>query len=226
MQKPPPGTPARQPSTNLVPSFTATSSAALAPSPSAGFRTGRPTASQPRKPPERIPTRCLGSAFSRYQLAHCGARWAEYWHVKITRLWSAHLFTNLGTLVVNGTVSMAGSCTAPSIRPEALSSPRRSTRMHCLPFNSSCTRVGSMCSTSLIVGTVFGRCGGTYAGRPACTEPPAGWVRLSPSVCSSSCCSCCCCCSACATERRPPPPPSCRMSSGESVRVGGGGGAA
>mmetsp|Transcript_50553 Transcript_50553/g.118039 ORF Transcript_50553/g.118039 Transcript_50553/m.118039 type:complete len:264 (+) Transcript_50553:1714-2505(+) len=150
--------------TKSVPSFKASLSSSLASSLSAKPFTGKPCDSQPRKPPDRMATFCLELVFCRYQFAHCGARCAEYWHVKITSSLSDHCLTNSGTRPGKATFppSNAGTCTAPSMSPAARSSPRTSTNTQLLPSTRSLwTSLGSKCSTFSTVGTRLGQCGGT-----------------------------------------------------------------
>mmetsp|Transcript_131045 Transcript_131045/g.355644 ORF Transcript_131045/g.355644 Transcript_131045/m.355644 type:complete len:334 (+) Transcript_131045:581-1582(+) len=172
MQNPPPGTPARHPSTNLCPSCNATSSAFFAFSLSAGMATGRPTASQPRKPPESIPTRCRGPVFSRYQFAHCGARCAEYWQKNTTSGRSAHCSTSSGHRPRKPPTPAAGTCSAPSMRPAIRSSPRRSTRRHFSSLRRLRTASGVRCSTFGMVATRCGQYGGTYTWGSSCADCP------------------------------------------------------
>merc|ERR1712137_895925 len=61
---------ARHRSTNFLPSFSATSSAARKDRLSPAILIGKPKPSQPLKPMDIIATRCFGGAFSLYQLAH------------------------------------------------------------------------------------------------------------------------------------------------------------
>jgi len=57
---------------------------------------------------------------------------------------------------------------APSMMPEARSSPLKSTNMHFFSCSKLLTMLGSMCSTPANVGTLFGHGGGTYGWRPVC----------------------------------------------------------
>mmetsp|Transcript_109465 Transcript_109465/g.309384 ORF Transcript_109465/g.309384 Transcript_109465/m.309384 type:complete len:240 (+) Transcript_109465:411-1130(+) len=109
----------------------------------------------------------------------------------MTSFWSAHCRTKSGTLLTKGTVSMALTCTAPSMRPEARSSPRRSTSKHFFSLTRLKTVIGSMCSMPAMVGTLFGHGGGTYGWRPVC--------GIVSELVADACCetdrngSCCCC---------------------------------
>mmetsp|Transcript_42772 Transcript_42772/g.77716 ORF Transcript_42772/g.77716 Transcript_42772/m.77716 type:complete len:275 (-) Transcript_42772:180-1004(-) len=149
--------------TKSVPSFMANLSRSLEASVSAKSLTGKPWDSQPRKPPERMATFCFELVFWRYQLAHCGARCAEYWHMNITISLSCHCLTSSGTRAGKVTFpsGKAGTCTAPSMTPAALSSPRTSTSTQLVLSRSLWTSLGSKCSTLSTVGTRLGQCGGT-----------------------------------------------------------------